>query len=62
MIHDISRGARGMLDNCMPASSGVRSRFRKLHPRHAAITFSQMFFPPRERGMTWSMLSAVPPQ
>jgi hypothetical protein len=61
-IHANSRGACGWLASLIPASSGVRSRFRKLHGRHAAVTFSQTFMPPRERGITWSMESATPPQ
>ena len=44
------------------ASSGVRSRLRRLHGRHAAATFSHMCSPPRPRGSTWSIESACPPQ
>ena len=46
----------------MPASSGVRSRLRRLHGRHAAATFSHSCWPPRERGMMWSIESACSPQ
>ena len=46
----------------MPASSGVRSRLRRLHGRHAAATFSHTCSPPRLRGTTWSIESAWPPQ
>ena len=46
----------------MPASSGVRSRFGRLHGRQAAATFSHPCWPPPERGITWSIESAWPPQ
>ena len=46
----------------MPASSGVRSRLRRLHGRQAAATFSHTCWPPRLRGSTWSIESACPPQ
>ena len=60
--HAVARGARHGRARRMPASSGVRSRLARLHGRQAAATFSQMCSPPRERGMTWSIESAVRPQ
>ena len=52
----------GMRSRRISASSGVRSRLRRLHGRHAAATFSHTCWPPRLRGMTWSIESAWPPQ
>ena len=46
----------------MPASSGERSRLRRLHGRHAATTLSHTCSPPRLRGTTWSIESACSPQ
>ena len=42
VIQASSFGARGGRASRMPASSGVRSRLRRLHGRQAAATFSQM--------------------
>src|SRR5262249_52587589 len=61
-IHASSRGWRGERSRRMPASSGVRSRLRRLHGRHAAATFSHTCSPPRLRGSTWSIESACAPQ
>jgi hypothetical protein len=61
-IHASSRGVNGGRANRMFASSGVRSRLRKLHGRHAATTFVHSCCPPRLRGMTWSIESARPLQ
>ena len=44
------------------ASAGVRSPLRWLQSPHAATVFSQEFLPPREHGVTWSTVVAVPPQ
>jgi hypothetical protein len=34
----------------MPESSGVRSLFFSLQPRHAVTTFIHVSLPPREKG------------
>jgi hypothetical protein len=46
----------------MPASAGVRSPLRWLQPSQAAIVFSHVFRPPRERGRMWSTVVAWPAQ
>jgi hypothetical protein len=46
--------------NRIPASAGVRSPLRWLHPQQAATVFAHEFFPPRERGTMWSIVSAWP--
>ena len=48
----VARGARHGRASRIPASSGVRSRFVRLHGRHAAATFSHVCGPPFERGTT----------
>ena len=55
--HAVERGARHGRARRIPASSGVRSRLCRLHGRHAAATFSQECSPPRDRGMTWSIIA-----
>jgi hypothetical protein len=51
-IHASSRGVNGSRANRMFASSGVRSRLRKLQGRHAATTLVHSCSPPRLRGIT----------
>ncbi len=46
----------------MPASCGSRAPLRRLHGTQAATTFSHDVSPPRERGMTWSTVSAREPR
>jgi len=55
-------GGRGVIRNCHDISAGVRSPLMLLHRRQQATRFSQLSFPPRERGMTWSIVFAAPPQ
>src|SRR5688572_690727 len=62
MIQVSSLGAEGRRRRTMPASWTDRSSLRLLHGRQAATTFSHTWRPPRLRGMTWSMFSAVAPQ
>ena len=54
-----SKGSRIML---IPASAGVRSPLRPLHGWHAATRLHHVSPPPRDRGSTWSMVSARAPQ
>src|SRR5437667_4551464 len=44
----------------IPASSGCRLPFRRLHRRHAATTFTHVVPPPPERGTTWSTVNRSP--
>ena len=55
-------GATGSIRNLIPASAGVWSPLRWLQPPHAATVLAKVFFPPRERGVTWSIVEACPPQ
>ena len=57
-----ARGAWHGRARRIPASSGVRSRLARLQGRQAAATFSHTCSPPRERGRTWSIDSALRPQ
>src|SRR5262245_4691660 len=43
-------------------SDSIRSSLEELQRLQQATTFSQTCWPPRERGTTWSMLSALVPQ
>src|SRR5580765_2940675 len=52
-------GARGGRWSRRPASPGRRSSLRALQDRQLATTFSHACGPPRDRGTTWSMFSAV---
>lgn len=45
----------------MPASSGVLFPFRLLHFTHAAVRFSHVSSPPRERGIIWSTVRGTSP-
>ena len=47
---------------CQPSSASSRSPLRWLHRAHAATTFVHTCGPPRERGRTWSIVSARAPQ
>ena len=46
----------------LPACAGVRSRLRPLQSAQAATRFVHEVAPPRLRGITWSLVSAGPPQ
>ena len=48
----VASGANGRRARWKPASCGVRFSFLALQRRHAATTFSQVWRPPRERGIT----------
>ncbi len=52
-------GLRGTARSRIPASSGVRLPLRLLHGMQAVTKFSQESVPPRDRGMTWSMVSGT---
>src|SRR6478609_11202603 len=56
------RGARGTNGSSQPISCRSRSALRWLQRTHAATTFVHSCRPPRERGCTWSTVSAPPPQ
>ena len=45
-----------------PIAASVRSPLRPLQRRQAATTLSHSWRPPRDRGTTWSTVSAAPPQ
>src|SRR5262249_18873254 len=49
-------GIAGLDSNLMPASSGVRLALRLLHGFQAVTQFCHEVPPPRELGMTWSMV------
>ena len=51
-------GACGVIRSGIRASAGVLSPLRWLHGPHAATVLRQVFFPPRDRGRTWSMVVA----
>lgn len=51
-------GRTGRRARRMFASSGVFQPFCRLHERHAVTRFSHESTPPRDRGITWSMLSS----
>ncbi len=51
-------GLRGLDRRRMPASTGVRSAFARLHGRQQDTTFSQVVRPPRDFGTTWSKLKS----
>src|SRR5207249_405779 len=59
---DAQDGTVGVTRIAIPASAGVRSPLRWLQPPHAATVFSHVFLPPREAGVTWSTVVAMPPQ
>lgn len=48
----VQDGLLGFRLNLMPASSGDRPPFKRLHSRQAQTIFSQVVSPPRERGTT----------
>ncbi len=50
-------GWKALTRRYIPASLGVRPPFLRLQPLHAATQFSKVVFPPRERGMIWSIES-----
>src|SRR5688500_9693485 len=54
-------GRWGLLWSFIRASGGVRSAFRLLHGTQASTQFSQELVPPRDRGRTWSIVSASGP-
>jgi hypothetical protein len=58
----VACGATGTRLSAIEHSCGRRSSLRALHARHDATTLSHAWGPPRERGTTWSMFSAAPPQ
>ena len=49
-------GLNGFFNGIIPDSCGVREPFFWLHFIHAATKFSQVFFPPRDFGSTWSIV------
>ena len=51
-------GVRGGLTRRMPTSSGRLSPFFWLQRMQAVTIFSQVFFPPRTTGLTWSSVSS----
>src|SRR6478672_8508274 len=57
-----SFGAAGRRFKVRPASRARRFSLRELQRLHAATTLSQVCWPPRDRGMTWSTFSAGEPQ
>src|SRR2546426_910792 len=61
-IQIVSLGANGWRRSVRCVSERSRSSLAALHGRQEATTFSQTCSPPRERGTTWSMFSAVAPQ
>src|SRR5581483_2319036 len=60
--HVAPRGATGWRCSRIVVSCSRRSRLRTLHGRQAATTFSHVCVPPRDRGTTWSIESALLPQ
>src|SRR5262249_46324763 len=54
----VHRGRTGFLRSFIPASSGVRPPLLRLQGTHEQTTFSQLVFPPWERGTTWSRFSS----
>lgn len=50
-------GLIGFDSSFIPACNGVRPPLRELHARQQQTMFSQVVFPPRDRGTTWSKLS-----
>ena len=49
---------RGAKRSGIPASAGVRSALRLLHPLHAETRFVQEERPPRETGRLWSTVAS----
>src|SRR5690606_2727793 len=60
--HAVPCGARGAKRSVHPISRGVRSPLMLLQRRQHATRFSQLSAPPRERGITWSIVDACTPQ
>src|SRR4029079_9223696 len=54
-------GFLGVFFSFMPASSGVRLAFLLLHSMQASTQFSQVEAPPRDFGMTWSIVNSSGP-
>src|SRR5574341_1666115 len=57
----MERGLAGERPSWRPTSSGRLLAFFRLHPRQALTTFSQTVRPPRDLGITWSMVMRSPP-
>src|SRR6202048_154165 len=55
----VQRGRTGVRRRCIRASSGVRPPLRRLQGTQEQTTFSQLVFPPRLRGSTWSRFSSA---
>jgi hypothetical protein len=56
-IPGLAVGRTGSDSSFIPAWTGVRPPFLPLQLTHEHTTFSQVVFPPWDRGMTWSRLS-----
>jgi hypothetical protein len=54
-------GRTGILRSFILDCSGVRLAFRALHATQASAQFSQVVWPPWDRGMTWSIVSSEVP-
>src|SRR5471032_1682792 len=60
-MRGVHSGLLGFLCSFSPASAGVRLAFLELHFTQATTQLSHADTPPRERGVTWSIVSSSPP-